>query len=179
MSNKSPELIHHFLHLRTALRVFVPATTNQVLQLCPDLFWQLGSEVLLSKPGDDFFEGQLPVLPVLRNHLVKHDPERVDVCRLLGLQDHVVFVPEVLNCCVHALVSVPRYQGKVLPERVQPATIEHHSLLLQEGVAGRNAPVHDVVRVQLDHCLPQLDRQLEQLGLPPPALSTASSSPSE
>ena len=74
---------------------------------------QLGPEVLLDKLELDVPEGQLPVLPVERDHLEEDDSEGVDVCVLAGLENHTVSVPEVLHRSVKRLVGVASDQGKV------------------------------------------------------------------
>ena len=58
---------------------------------------------------------------------------------------------------VHAFVGVASDEGEVLPEGVQSAAIQNDFVLLEEGVAGREAAVDNVVLVELDDCFSDPD----------------------
>lgn len=108
-----PQNINHLLDGRPALSRFIPAAPNKRFDLGFEVLRQLGPEVLLDKLELDVPEGQLPVLPVERDHLEEDDSEGVDVCVLAGLENHTVSVPEVLHRSVKRLVGVASDQGKV------------------------------------------------------------------
>lgn len=143
----------------------MPAPADQVLHLHFDAVGQFRPEILVCKLGDDFLDGELPVLAVPGHDFIKDDAEGVDVCRFLGLEHYVVLVLEVFDGSVHGLVGVAGDEGEVLPHGVEAAAVEDHLVLLEEAVVGGEAAVDDVVLVESGDGLAETDAELDEFCL--------------
>lgn len=129
-----PQDINDLLYGRPALGRFIPAAPNECFDFGFEVLGQLGPEVFLGKFELDVPEGQLSVLPVERDHFEEDDPEGVDVCVLAGLENHAVFVPQVLHRSVKRLVAVASDERQVFLEAQKAEPVENHLSLLDEYV---------------------------------------------
>ncbi len=70
------------------------------------MFWKLWPKIFLTKFSLYIFESQLTILPIFGDHLIKNNPKGINVCWLFGFKDYIIFILQMLNCCINGFISV-------------------------------------------------------------------------